>query len=306
MEQWNGVLELLAAVDQGTLSKAAKHLGVSPSHVTKRIQGLEERLGIKLLARSTRSLNLTEIGEQYYATMKPLVNSLEDQNRYFTELQNGERGILKISAPLGVGEDLLMESITEFSNRYPNIQLTLDFSTRTINLIEEKFDLALRLSSRLDGGMVAKKVLETQYHLLASPEYFSKMGRPQDPSELSEHLGLAFSQPDSNKPIQWQFASPESGERFNVGITAKIRSNSVKSLVRGAIKGAGIIYASRFFVEDALRDGLLEPVLQEWVPDRASIWAVFPERKQLPRKTRLFVDHVTDWFADSTRVCSRT
>ncbi|MEM9162710.1 MAG: LysR family transcriptional regulator [Cyanobacteria bacterium P01_F01_bin.4] len=288
MGVWDGVSEFVTVVDAGSFSAAAKRLGVSTSYVSRQIAALEARLGIRLLARSTRKVRMTDAGAEYYRRCTELTAGLEEANQVVVGETAEVVGRIRIAAAGAFAERYVAPLLAEFASQHPKVQVEIDFNSRNINLIDEGFDFAVRYGVLEDSSLIARKLTGRALVACASADYLQRQGTPIDPEELSAHACLLS---NSNR---WRFAYPE-GPRY-IRVSGPWVSNNGPALAAAAVRGLGIVYSPQVNLAEALDTGQLIPILQDfWDCDRAT-WIVYPSRRHLPLRVRKAVDFLLDHF----------
>ena len=288
MSIWDGVSEFVAVVDAGSFSAAAKRLGVSTSYVSRRVADLEARLGIRLLARSTRKVRMTDAGAEYYRRCIDLTAGLQEANQVVAGETAEVVGRIRIAVAGAFAEQYVAPALAEFAARHPKVQIEISFNSRIINLIDEGFDFAIRYGVLEDSSLIARKLTDRILVACASPDYLKCQGIPRDPEELRDHACLC-----SNSD-RWRFTYPE-GHRV-IRVSGPWTSNSGVALVAAAMQNLGIIYLPRVNLADALETGKLVPILEDfWDRDRAT-WLVYPSRRHLPLRVRRVIDFLLEHF----------
>ena len=299
------VRALVAVAETGSFSAASKLLGRDPTVVSRSIQSLERRVGVRLVDRSTRLVTLTEAGNLYVARVRPLLQELDAADREASALASGDpRGRLKVSLPGAFGRLWLASAIAEFARAFPQVTLDLSYSNRFVDLISEGFDIALRLGELADSRLIARKVASRRRLLCASSRYLADYLPIQAPEDLAGHKGLIFT--GRTDPYRWVLQNA-SGETRTVTVDAKIASDEADVLVSAAIAGLGIILTTDWHVGPALDDGRLMEVLPNWpVSDGGAIYIMVPAGPGLPSKTRVFSDWLAQELAIPPWTCSKT
>lgn len=288
MSVWDGVSEFVTVVDAGSFSAAAKRLGVSTSYVSRQVAALEERLGIRLLARSTRTVRMTDAGTEYYRRCSELVAGLEEANQVVVGETAEIVGRIRVAAAGAFAERYVAPALAEFGRQHPQVQIDIDFNTRNIDLIDEGFDFAIRYGVLQDSSLIARKLTARTLVACASPDYLGEWGKPVEPEELRDHACLIAN------TDRWRFSYPD-GERF-IRVSGPWRSNNGPALATAAVVGLGIAYTPRVNLATALDSGQLVPILQDfWDRDR-STWIVYPNRQHLPLRVRRAIDFLVDYF----------
>jgi DNA-binding transcriptional LysR family regulator len=304
-EQFRGAVEPIAdaavfvrVVDAGGFTAAAQALGLSKGAVSKYVGRLEARLGTRLLHRTTRRLSLTEAGERFYRRAQAALAELADAELEAAEHGATPRGHLRVSAPTFYGAEILGRRLREFRSRYPAISLELVLDNRLVNLVEERFDVAVRLSAPRDSSLVMRRLAEIPVVACASPGYLERHGRPVAPADLASHECLLYLL--SPRPREWTFLDA-GGAPYGVEVQGSFATNDDHTLRRAALDGHGILRMPKIFVQAALERGEL---VQLWPDDacrKVTLAAVYPSRQALPRKVRAFVDFVAEIARDGSR-----
>lgn len=273
--------------EAGSFTRAAEQIGLPKSTLSRRLSDLEERLGQRLMHRSTRRLALSEFGEAMLIHAHQIRDECEAATAFATHQQADPQGILRISAPPSFPELPLVEIITAYSLRYPDVQLELDLSARRVDLIGERFDLALRAAAQLpdDSTLVARRIRTFTHGLYASPAYLAANGMPMDPAELQGHKGLALATGDGRE--MWQLSC---GDRHWQGLPRSLFSANSMEIHRAlAAEGMGIVGLSDAFAAPVVAGGGLRRVLPDWHLPSSALWYVTPGRRLLPRRTTAFI-----------------
>ncbi len=286
MDTLEGMRVFVRVAQRMGFAAAARELRVSPAAVTKQIAALEARVGVRLLERTTRRVALTEAGRVYLERCHECLQAFDDADASVSELSLAPRGMLRISAPIDLHAHL-PAVVGAFAREYPQVRIDLQLSNRSVDLVNEGFDVAIRVAGTLEGGYVARPLAALRFGLFASPAYLRKHGRPRKPVELSRHRAIVFVEP---RP--WDTLVLERrGKQTRVDLVPVFTSNSGDMLREMAIAGVGILPSPSFLVHAAVADGRLEALLSEWtLLPRPKLWAVYPNRRFLPAKVRLFVD----------------
>jgi len=271
---------------RASFAAAARELRLSPAAVTKQIAALEGRVGVRLLDRTTRSVAMTEAGRVYLERCLECLQTFDDADAAVSEMSTAPRGKLRISAPVDL-HWLLPRVLAPFARAYPDVKIDLELSNRTVDLVDEGFDLAIRAAASLDGRYVARALAPLDFGVFASPGYLREHGRPRRPADLARHRALVFVEPRLWNTLDLERA----GKRVRVELTPAVTSNNGDVLRELAIAGLGIVASPSLILRDALGAGLVEPVLPEWeVVPRPKLWAIYPHRRFVPAKVRLVID----------------
>lgn len=295
MDNRAGEMEVFVrAVRLGSFSAASRQLGLSPSAVSKLITRIEDRLGARLLVRSTRALQLTPEGEVYLERAGRILGEIEEAERVVTSGGSAvPRGPLRVSASVAFGASHIVPHMAEFLALYPGIELDLSLTDSVIDLYQERADVAIRSGKLRDSSLVARKILEIRRVVVASPAYLERHGTPQVPAELAAHNCLRFNFLANRD--EWIFRDPETGENFAQRIGGNMLGNNGPTLRRLCLDGLGLIRSGRFQVERDITEGRLVPVLERFNPrDIETIHAVFAGHGHLAARIRAFIDFLAD------------
>jgi DNA-binding transcriptional LysR family regulator len=296
MNDLSGIAVFAAVVDAGSFTKAGERLHLSKSAVSKQITKLEERLGAQLLNRTTRRLNLTEVGQAFYERCRRIVSEAEEAEIAVTRLQVAPRGILRLSAPVSFGIEHLGRALPDFMAHYPELQVDMECADRTVDLVEEGFDMAVRIGHLADSSLIAKRIARGRRCVLASPSYWKAHGKPAHPRDLADHrcLTYAYLQTAQN----WTFVDPDTAKPFTVTVPGgALHANNGHVLAAAAIGGQGVIFSPTFIRGEAIRSGALVPALEEFEAEPIGIHAVYPPNRHLSAKVRAFIDFLVARFA---------
>jgi DNA-binding transcriptional LysR family regulator len=281
-------------VDAGGFSAAARALNLSPSMVTNHIQSLEERLGVRLLNRSTRKVNLTEVGHAFYDRCVRIIAELDDAEQVAEALQSRPRGTLRLNTAVAI-PTVIAPVIAEFVALYPEASVSIVATGRMVDLVEEGFDLAIRITPIPSSSLIIRRLASYRFVVCGAPDYFTSRGMPERPADLVHHNCLNYS--DAPWGAEWHFASSDNDQA--VPITGNLQANNVESLRRAAVLGQGLIYVPTFLISDELKSGRLVPTLTEFPTVERSIDAIYPHRQHLSAKVRSFIDMVAKHFHDA-------
>lgn len=282
-------------VEAQSFSAAADLLRMSKSSVSKQVSKLEDRLGARLLNRTTRRLSLTEVGQLYYDRVRSILDDIDEAERSVTALQDEPRGVLKVSAPVTFGIRHLSPAISAFMRRYPEVEVEMTANDRMVDVVEDGFDLAIRSGVLQDSSLIARKIAATHRRIAASPEYWAKHGKPRHPEALASHNCLVYTYL-TDGPGVWRFNDVQ-GRHFTETVSGNLRVNNGDILLQAAIDGLGIVMMPCFIMANAVRDGLLETCLDEFTKDPIGIYAIYPHSRHLSAKVRSFVDFLADRFS---------
>ena len=283
-------------VEMGSFSKAAEHLGLSPTAASRHVADLESHLQTRLLNRTTRRISLTETGRSFYERCVQLLADLDEAEQEASRAAVVPRGTLRLTSAVNFGVRHLAPAIAEFLAAHREVRFDVSLSDRIVDLVEEGFDLGIRIGGSGSEHIVARKFGETRLVPCASPGYLAAHGAPQSPDDLERHNCFTYEYVTPKNV--WRFRDPGGGERA-VRVRGSLHSNNGDLLAEAAARGAGIVFEPAFIVGPDVRAGRLVPLLQEYVPAPVPIYAVYPSRKHLSAKIRLFVDFLIARFADA-------
>ena len=284
-----GELEAFAAVaETGGFTAAARTLGRTTSSVSKQIQSLEARLGVRLLHRTTRRVSLTEIGIAFRDRVQGVLVDLDEAEGAVAQLHEEPRGLLRVSVPTDFGRLRLADMLARFAMRHADIRLEVEFSDRFVDVVEEGFDIVVRIANLDDSTLVARRMGPCRRVICAAPAYLEANGHPAHPSELSGHsvIGYAYEQ---SRP--WRFRGTEE-QGMTVTVDPRHRANNGEMIRSMLVNGLGIALLPTFLIGDDLLAGRLETLFMDRLEADTVIWAVTPHRKLLATKVRLMLDHL--------------
>ncbi len=295
METLSDIAVFVQVVRSGSFTGAADKLGLSKSVVSKYVTRLEDRLGARLLNRTTRRLSLTEVGRAFYQRSRTALEQIEEAEAEVSRLQGEPRGELRLSCPMSFGILHVAPQLAEFQARYPELSVDMVLDDRQVDLVDEGFDLAIRIGELPDSSLVARRLGPCRHIVCGSPEYFARHGVPQSPEDLSEHWALTYRYQDS--PAEWHFVGDD-GSHHQVAINSRLQMNNSLALREAVLKGAGVTLTPTFVVGADIKAGRLRPALTEYKTLQISIYAVYPQRKHLSPKVRAFVDFLSQQIQD--------
>jgi DNA-binding transcriptional LysR family regulator len=296
MDRFTALNVFRQVAELGSFAAAGQRLGLSPPAISKNIAELEAHLGARLIQRTTRRMALTEEGRLYLAHVTRGLEALADAEQALCTTKAEPSGTLRVSAPITVTLTRLSTAIPDFLARYPALRLDLDLNDRRVDIVREGFDLAIRGSDRLeDSTLVARQLAVVQHVVCGAPSYFALHGVPQTPADLGAHACVRFSL--SGHADSWDFVKDRHTERVVVNARYSVSSSLA---VRDALRaGAGVSLIPVPYVEDDLRQGRLQAVLQDWQTVETTFYAVYPSRQHLAPKIRAFLDFLLDQFQPS-------
>lgn len=288
-------------VDAEGFSAAARKLGRSKALMSKYLRELEDELGILLINRTTRQFSLTEAGQIYYHAANEILSRVTEAHDAVREAGSGLKGRLRISAPRSLTDLEIGLPIVEFAAEYPEITLDVNLDDRIVDMVEDGFDVAIRVSRLADSTLIARKLADFSLVLCASPQFIDTHGRPETPTEISRFPVIIDTNGRSRN--NWLFHDKE-GREFTVPVNALMEVNSPEVAKRAALAGLGLTISPSFSVAKEVREGRLISMLDEWLPRGSGVYAVYPHRRHVPGKVRVFVDFMAQWFRQNGSVLS--
>jgi LysR family transcriptional activator of dmlA len=295
MEPFSDLSFFTLLMKQGSLAAAAQEMGVTPPSVSKRLAALEARLGVRLLHRTTRRISLTPEGETYLGEGARVLADLDALERTVSGAKALPRGLLKVSATLGFGRRHVAPALSKFALAYPEVEVQLHLSDRPVNLVEQGFDVAIRIGELPDARLTARKLALNRRVLCAAPAYLRRAGEPANPRELPQHRCIFIRESDETFGT-WHLRSGSRQE--TVKVRGPLSTNDGECALSWALDGHGILMRSQWDAAPYLRSGRLRTVLADWKPPPADIYLVFPTKANLSAKTRALVDFMHERFKD--------
>lgn len=296
MDQLTALRALRRVVELGSFTAAGNALGISHSIVSRQVRQLESQLGAQLLNRTTRRFALTAAGQEYYLASRDILDALDAADRAVAMHQAQPSGSLRINAPMAFGTLELAACLPDFTRQYPHIHIDLVCNDRIVDLIDDGFDVALRLARGLpDSTLVARQLASSRTVAVASPAYLDRHGHPATPQDLAQHNCLMYTSGD--KPAEWSFTDGD-GAANKIAVRGSLQANTSVALREAAMGGMGIAGAAAFIVRDALRSGQLVEVLPGYTLRPRTLYALYPHSRQLSPKVRVFVDFAVQHYQD--------
>lgn len=286
MFNWDGITEFVAVAETSSFTAAAKQLNISTAQVSRQISLLESRLATKLFYRTTRKVTITDAGSVYYEHCRRILDGLEEAERAVTEYQSTLRGRIRITAPYTFGESRIAPILNDFMLLYPELSIEVTYSNRKLDLIESGYDLAIRLGRLQSSSLKGLRLADRQLLVCAAPQYLAKQGTPQTLAELEQHSCI------QGTIDSWRFINDQ--REIELKIKSRLQYNGGGSVTDAAIKGLGIIQIPDYYVKQALRDGQLVTLLDDFRPQSEGIWALYPNNQFIPMKVRTLIDYLKE------------
>lgn len=294
MDRIDAMRAFVTVVSEGAFARAAERLNMSPQLVSKYVSQLEQHLGVRLLNRTTRQIHLTEAGTSYHQRAQQVLHDIDDMESQIGDLQSEARGLLRISAPVSFAIRHMAPLLSEFQKAHPGVGIDLQLNDRKVDVVEEGFDVVLRIGHLKSSSLIAKRIAPIRMVVCASPDYLKQNGTPEHLEDLQGHRYLRYSyiELDSSQPLhRWL---QNNGQNDSNGMT----SNNGDVLVEAAVAGAGIALQPTFIAGSAIKEGKLKVVLQDFEPEPMGLYAVYAHRQLLASKVRSFVDFIDGYFGD--------
>lgn len=290
MQHWERVEAFIAVVRFGSFAAAARELQVSNSHVSRLVSQLELQLGTQLLYRTTRQIRLTDAGQLYYESCRHLFDGLREAESLLQHHQGQPTGLLKITAATTFGDRYIAPLVNDFQLLYPQLKVNMYFSNRQVELIEEGFDLGIRMGVMRESTLIAKRLCDRREYIVGSPAYLARVPAPQTLTDLERHNCLVGT--------RGYWLLQDQGQRKDLVVHGNWQANSGPALVDAALKGIGLAQLPDYYVDEYLTDGRLVAVLDDYRFKDAGVWVVYPQQRHLAPKVRLFIDFLAERFAD--------
>ena len=280
----------VAVMEAGSFTAAAERLGTRSGQASKLVSRLEAELGVRLLNRTTRAVSPTEAGQAYYARIRPILDDLAALDLSVRNISQEPRGLLRLTAPLTFGTLELAQALNDFAARYPEIELDVNFTDRVVNLVDEGFDMGVRVGRPADSSLVATRLCDVRLLVVGSATYLARRGEPHAPGDLAGHDCII----DTNfrEPNRWPFRTAD-GADFLAPVTGRIRYSNAEACLRAAEAGLGLACLPSFVVGPSVRSGKLQRLLQPFEPTAYGVHVLYPHNRHLAAKVRVLVDFLT-------------
>ncbi len=288
MDRFDEMQTFVRVVDSGGISAAAEKMAVAKSAVSRRLQELENRLGVELLRRTTRRIALTEEGRQFYERCVRILDEVAEVENSLINEQQQVQGLVRMALPLSLP---LWPILGEFLQRHPGVRFDLDLEDRYIDILREGMDLTIRIGQLDDSSLVARRLAPIRVVLCASPAYLKRYGEPQTPEQLSEHIGLSYANLAEQR--QWTFTDA-AGKEHVARPEIRMRANNGDILLQAALDGMGLAVMPLFICYRELADGRLRTLLPDYATEESAAYALYPSRRHLPQRVRLLIDFLAE------------
>ncbi|MBR9824187.1 MAG: LysR family transcriptional regulator [Alphaproteobacteria bacterium] len=294
MDRIDALRLFCSVAELGSFTQAADREGITPGAASKQITALETRLQARLFERTTRSVRLTDAGTALQDRVKPWLDEYDALEEGIAEVSAAPAGVLRVSAPVDFGARKLVKPVTEFMDRWPGVEVRLTMSDRMVDLVNEGFDVGVRLGNLTDSALIARQLAPAPMTIVASPSYLQGAGTPTHPDELANHDVII----DKNAATPQLLSFTKGGKEAEVRVKGRLTLNGAICAVEAAAAGAGIACSPAWAAEEAIKEGRIQPILSDWDANHRDLWAVFPSSRYLTHRVRLFVDHLADAFKD--------
>jgi DNA-binding transcriptional LysR family regulator len=298
MDRLDAVRMFVAVMETGSFTGAAERLGTSSGQASKLVSSLESQLSVRLLNRTTRSVSATEAGQAYFERMRVLLDEFDELDHSIRNISQAPRGRLLLTAPLTFGTVELAPALNDFAALYADIELDVSFSDRVVNLIDEGFDMAVRVGRPGDSSLIIRKLCDVRIVVIGSAGYLERHGDPESPEDLALHHCII----DTNfrDPYRWPFRDPKRGER-TVPVRGRIRYSNAEACLCAAEAGLGLACVPAFVAGDAIRSGRVSRLLRAFETEPYGVHALYPHSRHLAAKVRLLVDFLTARYRGTPR-----
>lgn len=293
MDRFGNMRTFIRVVEAASISGAADRLGVAKSAVSRRLKELEAHLGVELFHRTTRKMNLTDSGRAFYHQSVRILDDVLEAEIAISQAHGTLSGSLKIALPSTFGLMHMGPAINEFLQAHPQIEFDLDFNDREVDLMQEGFDLAIRIAKLPDSSLIARRLAPIQIVMCASPSYLERMGTPQTPDELIEHQCLVYS---LLRDFEYWHLSDSKGKEVKIKISPYLKASTGEFLKDAAVEGMGIILVPSFIAYKEIERGTLVPVLKDYKIPQVAAYAIYPQTRHLSQRVRAFVDFLVKRF----------
>jgi LysR family transcriptional regulator, regulator for bpeEF and oprC len=278
--------------ERRSFAQAARELGITQSGVSNAVSRLEERLGVRLLARTTRRVNVTEDGIGFLDHCRRILTELEEAEMVLSRARLTPAGRLRIDVPVAFGRLKVVPLLGAFRAKYPDLTIALSFTDRYVDLVEEGIDVAVRMGALQDSSLIARRITQTQFRVYGAPDYFAKHGRPRTPEDLAKHNCLAFTLRETRLIRDWRFR--RDGADLSMTPRGDMTFSDGAAICAAAAAGYGLAQMHDYYAEAPVAAGALEPVMQRFEPAADTVSLVYPPTRHLSPKVRVFVDFMID------------
>ncbi|MHA6287367.1 LysR family transcriptional regulator [Maricaulis sp. CAU 1757] len=292
MDRIDALRLFCSVAELGSFTQAAEREAMTPGAASKQISALEARLQARLFERTTRSVRLTEAGEALLDRVRPWLEEYDALEAGVADARSAPAGLLRVTAPVDFGASRLMPVVADFMNEWPDVEVRLSLADRMVDLVNEGFDVGIRIGNLADSALIARRMAEAHMATVAAPGYVSRAGPLAHPDDLSGHDVII----DRNKPSPQSLRFLRGEETVDVRVSGRLSLNGAQAAIQAASAGIGIACSPRWAAEAALAQGRVVEVLPDWQAEPRHLWAVFPSSRFLAHRVRIFVDYVAQRF----------
>ena len=303
MDRLQAMQVFVRVVEAGGFTRAADVMSMPKATVTTLVQNLEAHLGAKLLNRTTRSVRVTPDGAAYYERCVRILTDVEETERALARAKSIPRGRLRVDVSGGFGRRFLVPALSEFFERYPDIQLEVGCNDRAVDLIEEGVDCVVRAGEQPDSRLIARKLGMIEFVTCATPGYLEHHGVPLHPNELAQHRLINYFSAKTGRMFKWEFS--RNGERVVLDLRGYVAFNDAEAMFQAGVAGLGIIQAGEIMACDALRQGVLVQILADWQADPLPLYLMYPQNRHLSTKVRAFAEWVAELYERRQRILAK-
>jgi len=293
MNRFENMDTFIRVVEAGSISGAADRLNVAKSAVSRRLKELEKHLGVELFHRTTRQMNLTDTGRAFYHQAVRILDDVLEAEIATSQAHGTLKGSLKIALPSTFGLMHMGPIINDFIKEHPQIEFDLDFNDREVDLIQEGFDLAIRIANLPDSSLIARRIAPIKTVICASPDYLEQMGTPRSPEDLREHQCLVYS---LLRDFEYWYLTDADSKEIKIKIHPYLKASTGEFLKDAAVKGQGIILVPTFIAYKEIENGSLIPLLKDYTSPQINAYAIYPQTRHLSQRVRAFVDLLVKRF----------
>ena len=292
MRNLNALAVFASVAETRSFSAGGLRLGISASGASRAVSRLESDLGVRLLARTTRSVKLTEEGAAYLERCRRILDEIAEAENAITSDRARPHGRLRLHVPVGFGKKIVVPALSAFRERYPEITLDVELNDRAPDLAQEGIDVGVRVGQLGDTHVVARRLCRTRFITVAAPSYLKRRGTPKMPEDLARHDCLAYAIPGTGRYRPWEFA--KGGRNFSIAVSGTLNINNGEALVDAAIAGAGIATVASFIAADDIREGRLKLILADYMAEGPTIYVTYLNPKQASARVRAMVDFLAE------------
>ena len=301
MDKLKSLMIFMRSAQCGSFSEVARQLGMAPSAVSRAVLRLEDELGVRLLQRTTRSLTPTEDGNRFYQRCQQILHDLEEAELEVKQSQSMPSGTLRLDLSFTFGKMHIAPALLQFAAQYPDLKLNVSFNDRLLDLIEEGVDATVRIGMSSDSSLIMHHLATARYTTCASPQYLAQHGMPTTPTELLQHRCVNFIYPQTRQEPTWKFE--QDGKAIDLAVDSYLRFDNSEVILEAVIQGAGVVQLPKFIAAKAVARGDLQPILQSYATQVGlPIAVLYPQKRYLSAKVRVFVEFLTELAAALKRV----